>query len=93
MSLVVALIFLVLMAMVGITIAGVTLLQERGASNTRDRDLALQAAEAALRDAQVRLADPVFRAIAFPAFVMTRANDAAFWEACFAGTAVPCAVQ
>lgn len=93
MSLVVALIFLVLMAMLGITIAGVTTLQERGASNTRDRDLALQAAEAALRDAEVRLEDAAFRATAFhqlTAANATDANSAAYWENCFVNHVAPC---
>ena len=82
-SLVVALIFLVIMAMLGVTVAGVTGLEERMASNTRDRDLALQAAEAALHDAELRLNDSGFRATAFPNFTLTRANGAAFWETCF----------
>jgi type IV pilus assembly protein PilX len=82
-SLVVALIFLVIMAMLGVTVAGVTNLEERMASNTRDRDLALQAAEAALHDAEIRLADTAFRAGIVPNFTMTRANSAAFWETCF----------
>lgn len=82
-SLVVALIFLVIMAMLGVTVAGVTGLEERMASNTRDRDLALQAAEAALHDAEIRLADAGFRAGVVPNFTLTRANSAAFWETCF----------
>lgn len=91
-SLLVALVFLVIMAMLGITAANVTSLQERMAGHTRDRDLALQAAEAALRDAEQRLADAAFRAAAV-AFVATNANDADFWDSCFAGTAAPCATK
>jgi type IV pilus assembly protein PilX len=91
-SLMVALIFLVVMAMLSVTLANVTTLEERMAGNTRDRNLALQAAEAALRDAEVRLGNPAFRATAFPAFAATRANDAAYWQACFTGAAVPCNV-
>lgn len=91
-SLLVALIFLVIMAMLGVTVANVTSLQERMAGHTRDRDLALQAAEAALRDAEARLADATFRGAA-SAFDPTDANGDAFWETCFAGTAVPCAVK
>ena len=82
-SLIVALIFLVIMAMLGITVANVTNLEERMAGNTRDRDLALQSAEAALRDAEVQLSNPVFRATAFPAVDMDDGNDAAYWETCF----------
>lgn len=93
-SLVVSMIFLVILAMLGVTVAGVSGLEERGASNTRDRDLALQAAEAALHDAETQLGTPAFRATAFPAFNPTRGNSAAYWEACFtAATPVaPCAV-
>jgi len=82
-SLVVALIFLVVLAMLGVTVAGVANLEERGASNTRDRDLALQAAEAALHDAETHLADAAFRDAVKTNFQPTRANDAAFWELCF----------
>jgi type IV pilus assembly protein PilX len=89
-SLIIALIFLVIMAMLGVTLANVTNLEERMAGNTRDRDLALQAAEAALRDAEVRLEDVAFRAGPFPAYDAARANDAAFWENCFATNNTPC---
>jgi type IV pilus assembly protein PilX len=82
-SLVVALIFLVILAMLGVTVAGVAGLEERGASNTRDRELALQAAEAALHDAETHLADAAFRDAVKTNFQPTRANDAAFWELCF----------
>lgn len=82
-SLIVALIFLVILAMLGVTVAGVAGLEERGASNTRDRDLALQAAEAALHDAEVQLANPTFRATVTTKFDKLRANSAAFWEQCF----------
>jgi type IV pilus assembly protein PilX len=84
-SLLVALIFLVIMAMLGVTLANVTTLEERMAGNTRDRDLALQAAEAALRDAEARLADTVFRnpVVPFPTVEMEDGNDAAYWETCF----------
>ncbi len=91
-SLIVALIFLVVMAMLSVTLANVTTLEERMAGSTRDRNLALQAAEAALRDAEVRLASPGFRATAFPAFNIVLANDATYWEACFASGAPPCNV-
>jgi type IV pilus assembly protein PilX len=90
-SLVVALIFLVIMAMLGVTVAGVTGLEQRMASNTRDRDLALQAAEAALHDAETRLADSAFR-LKFAAnlFKADRANSASFWEDCFTNKTAPC---
>ncbi|MBB6091844.1 type IV pilus assembly protein PilX [Povalibacter uvarum] len=88
-SLLVALIFLVIMAMLGVTVANVTNMQERMAGGTRDRDLALQAAEAALRDAENRLQVQAFRD-AVQAFDPANGNDVAFWDACFAGTAAPC---
>jgi type IV pilus assembly protein PilX len=92
-SLLVSLVFLVIMAMLGVTVANVTSLQERMAGHTRDRDLALQAAEASLRDAEERLADSTFRAAA-TVFNELNGNDAAFWEACFtaATPADPCLV-
>lgn len=90
-SLMVSLVFLVIIAMLGVTAANVTTLQERMAGHTRDRDLALQAAEAALRDAESRLADPAFRAGAAP-YVATNGNDDAFWESCFAGGSPTCAL-
>ncbi len=53
MALVVALVLLVLMTLVGLTaMRGVTL-EERMTSNTYDRSLSFQAAEAALREAEV----------------------------------------
>ena len=61
------------------------------ASNTRDRDLALQAAEAALADAEVALrTDAAVRAAA-PNVVLTNGNNADYWETCFVNHNVsPC---
>jgi len=88
-SLLVALAFLVIMAMLGVTVASVTTMQERMAGHTRDRDLALQAAEVALRVAEQRLAtDAAFRAAAV-AFNATNLNGDAYWENCFK-PATPC---
>jgi type IV pilus assembly protein PilX len=89
-SLIVALIFLIVLAMLGVTVAGVSGLEERMASGTRDRDLALQAAEAALRDAETRLKVDIFRAGPFPKFEPLRANSAEFWEECFKKKTTPC---
>lgn len=50
--LVIALIFLLLMTIIGVTAMQTTTLQERMAGNTRDRNLAFQAAEAALREGE-----------------------------------------
>jgi type IV pilus assembly protein PilX len=90
-TLVVSLVFLVVITMLGITVANVSILEERMAGGTRDRELALQSAEAALRDAEIRLGTDVFRAN-FPAitFVATNANNAAYWETCFTTAIAPC---
>ncbi|MBI1285874.1 MAG: hypothetical protein GC183_16340 [Thiobacillus sp.] len=50
-TLIVALIFLAILMLLGVTVAQTSSMQERMAGNTRDRDLALQMAEAALMDA------------------------------------------
>lgn len=55
-TLIVALIFLAMLALLGATAAQNSVLEERMAGNTRDRDLAFQAAEAALRDAELNIA-------------------------------------
>jgi type IV pilus assembly protein PilX len=49
--LIVALLFLVILTMLGVTAMSSTTMEERMAGNTRDSNLALEAAEAALRDA------------------------------------------
>jgi type IV pilus assembly protein PilX len=91
-SLLISLIFLVIMAMLGVTVANVTTMQERMAGHTRDRDLALQAAEAALRDAESKLQDPTFRTsiTAIVEYDPTLGNDAAFWDDCFEKQTTPC---
>lgn len=88
-SLLVSLIFLMIMAMLGVAVANVTTLQERMAGNTRDRDLALQAAEVALRDAEDQLVNPAFRGSAV-AFNPLNGNDDAFWTSCFENGSAPC---
>lgn len=55
LALIIALIFLLLMAMIGVTGMQTTTMQERMAGNARDRNLAFQAAEAALRVAEDEL--------------------------------------
>jgi type IV pilus assembly protein PilX len=56
-ALIVALVFLIVLAMLGLWAVSNNVLQERMAGNTRNRDLALQAAEAALKDAELTLRD------------------------------------
>jgi len=51
-SLIVALVLLVILTMLGLTSMQIAGIEERMAGNTRDRSLAFQAAEAALRDAE-----------------------------------------
>jgi type IV pilus assembly protein PilX len=52
LSLVTTLLFMVAALMLGVSVLSVNVMQERTIGNTRDRDLALQAAEAALREAE-----------------------------------------
>jgi type IV pilus assembly protein PilX len=91
-SLLIAMMFMLVMAMLGIAIANVSILEERMAGNTRDRDLAFQSAEAALGAAEAGLQDPTIRASATPLDrrISTAANSSAYWETCFTGTAAPC---
>ena len=52
LSLVTTLMFMVAALVLGVSVLGVGVMQERVIGNTKDRDLAFQAAEAALRDAE-----------------------------------------
>lgn len=54
-TLAIALIFLVILTLLGLSAMRVTVMEERMGGNTRDRDRALQAAETALRDAEFYL--------------------------------------
>ena len=63
-ALVVALVMLVVVTLVGVTAARLALSDERSARSSRDHDLALQAAEAALRDAMADI-DTGLRATLF----------------------------
>ena len=77
-TLVVALIFLAILALLGATAAQTTLLEERMAGNTRDRDIALQASEAALLWASRNLA---VLSPGAPTINPSDANDAVYWNA------------
>lgn len=62
-TLIVGMIMLLLLTLIGVAGMQDTLLQEKMAGNARDRDMALQAAEAALRDAEIVMGaatEPVF---------------------------------
>lgn len=63
-ALVVGLVFLVVMTLIAVTAMQSTTLQERMAGNVRDRSLAFQAAEAALRAGEQWIGVPGNRAIA-----------------------------
>ena len=77
-TLIVALIFLSILALLGVTVAQTTQLEERMAGNTRDRDLAFQATEAALKWASTQN----MTALSGGATINTAANDdAVFWNA------------
>lgn len=90
-TLIVALIFLAMLMLLGVTVAKTSSLEERMAGNTRDRDLALQAAEAALVDAENDLGKPggyLDAATPFDgstaglvAFDAANANHAEYWNA------------
>lgn len=89
-ALIFAMVFLLMLTLIGVTASKVTSLEERMAGNTRERDLAFEAAEAALRDAESRLVAPgvagsQFRALA-TAVVALNANDIAYWKAFNWGT-------
>jgi type IV pilus assembly protein PilX len=75
MSLITTLLFMVAALMLGVSVLSVNVMQERTIGNTKDRDLALQAAEAALRDAEIDLA--------------ARAGTLTFSEDCALGLCVP----
>ncbi len=64
-SLVTALLFMVATLLLGVSVMGVNVMQERIIGNTRDRDLALQAAEAALRDAEADIVANIGAASSF----------------------------
>lgn len=86
-TLIVALIFLAILMLLGVTVAQTSSMEERMAGNTRDRDLAFQAAEAALKDAEAKLEDGTFDGNAFNgstvgliAYDAATANTSAYWS-------------
>ena len=64
-SLITTLLFMLAAVVLGISVMGVNMMQERIVGNSKDRDLALQAAEAALRDAEADIASNVNPTTAF----------------------------
>lgn len=83
-TLVMAMIFLLILGALGAWAAANNSLQERMAGNTRNRDLAFQAAEAALREAEDTL--PAWRTLPFDGtnglltYVATTSNSQAYWR-------------
>lgn len=83
-TLVMTLIFLIVLSMLGTWAASNSVLQERMAGNTRNRDVALQAAEAALKDAELTIG--TWRTQTFDgtqglyAWSAATANDKAYWQ-------------
>jgi type IV pilus assembly protein PilX len=75
-SLVTTLVLMLATLGLGVAVMGVNAMEERMIANTKDRDLALQAAEAALRDAEQDIATNVSPATAFS-------------DACTAGLCTP----
>lgn len=75
-SLVTTLLFMVAALMLGVSVLSVNVMQERVIGNTKDRDLAFQAAEAALRDAEQDI-----QASALP--------ESSFTAACTKGLCLP----
>lgn len=90
-SLIVALVFLIILAMLGVTAATVATQEERMAGHTRDRNIALQAAEAAINDAMQNIAVYCSDARVQP-YVALNSNSASAWDTIY-GTvdATPCA--
>ena len=72
LSLVTTLMFTVAALVLGVSVMGVNVMQERIIGNTKDRDFAFQAAEAALRDAEQDIAANV-------------KSDTAFTDTCASG--------
>jgi type IV pilus assembly protein PilX len=73
-ALVVALLFLVILSMIGIASMTGTTLEEKMSGNARDRNIALQAAEAALRDAENDLTQAGSRVTGTSSFVTACTN-------------------
>ena len=76
LSLVTTLLFMVAALMLGVSVLSVNVMQERVIGNTKDRDLAFQAAEAALRDGERDL-------------LLNITTDSVFSAACTNGLCTP----
>lgn len=75
LSLITTLLFMVAALVLGVSVMGVNVMQERIIGNTKDRNFALQAAEAALRDAEQDISSNI-------------KSDSAFSASCVAGLCI-----
>jgi type IV pilus assembly protein PilX len=73
-SLIVSLVMLVVVTLIGLAAIGGTLMQEKIAGNAKDTNLAFQAAEAGLRDAETDIAQSITSGSAF-----TAAGNGGLW--------------
>lgn len=92
-TLIVALVFLAILMLLGVTVAQTSSMEERMAGNTRDRDLALQSAETALMAADIAMkalpkdaAGSITTAFdgstaGYVTYNPANASDAAYWNA------------
>lgn len=97
-ALIVALVFLVALTLLGVSSMRTTTLQQRMAGNTRDSNLAFQAAESGLREAERFLEQSTLRAFSGNSGLLQRQYDAgaaSFWttydwdNASFTAAALP----
>ena len=65
LSLITSLLFMVAALILGVSVMSINVMQERMIGNTKDRNLATQAAEAALRDAELDITDNITPATPF----------------------------
>lgn len=88
-ALIISLVILIVMTLIGITGVGTSTLEEKMAGNTRDKALAFQAAEAALRDGEAYFANNVVSVTAafnganaglYPAGSNPDVFDSATWD-------------
>jgi len=83
-TLLVVLVFLMVLAMLGVATVQSNILQEKMSGNTRDRELAFEAAEAAIRDAGANIislrAGPWAGAGGLYTYNANYANDSIYWN-------------
>ena len=65
MSLITSLLFMVAALILGVSVMSINVMQERMIGNTKDHELAMQAAEAALRDAELDISNNIRASTAF----------------------------